>query len=203
MHNVIYTIGHSSHSREYFIELLRSFHIQTVIDIRSVPYSKFVPHFNKEMIKQYLQSNGLYCIYMAQEFGARQEDPSLYHREGYLDFQKVRAQPFFKEGIERLKKGLTKEHSIALMCTEKDPIDCHRSILIAPALVEEDIDVIHILENGSSENQGQLEDRLVQLYFPLAEQQDLFSLLQEEKPSLVSQALALRNKAIGYRIKRE
>lgn len=80
----IYTIGHSSHTSDYFLHLLRKFNINSVVDIRSVPFSKYVPHFNKAEIKNFLNLNHIYYIYMGREFGILQEDPKIFHPDGYL-----------------------------------------------------------------------------------------------------------------------
>lgn len=196
----IYTIGHSNHDNIYFLELLRKFNINCVIDIRSVPFSKYVPHFNKNVIKKFLNVHGIYCVYMAKEFGAIREDTNLFHPEGYLDFEKIKNTKEFKDGLQRLSKGIEKGYRIALMCTEKDPLDCHRSIMIAPELVKEGFFVTHILPDGNIESQEHLENRLLELYFPENSQQSIFSIIEGEKnrTELIIKAYRLRNADIAH-----
>ncbi|MBC2579542.1 DUF488 family protein [Clostridium sp. DJ247] len=200
----IYTVGHSSHDNIYFLELLKKYNINCIIDIRSVPFSKYVPHFNKNVIKKFLNINGIYCIYMAEEFGAIRTNIDLFHPNGYLDFNKVKELKSFSEGLERLKDGIKKGYKICIMCTEKDPIDCHRSIMIAPELIKNNYSVIHIMPDGSTQTQQQLEDRLLRMYNLNLTQQDIFSFKKqlEDKNNLIERALKLRNADIGYKIKK-
>ncbi|QGU93996.1 DUF488 family protein [Clostridium bovifaecis] len=194
----LYTIGHSSHNLNYFLYLLRKFRVNSVVDIRSVPFSKYVPHFNKDKLKNFLSLNHIYYIYMAKEFGLIQEDISLFHPEGYLDFNKMAKTELFKRGIQRLKIGVDKGYKIAIMCAEKDPLDCHRSILISPALIKEGYSVTHILPDSKIETHKEFEDRLLNLYFPQTPQQNFFHLISQDnsKYKLLNMAYILRNKDI-------
>lgn len=199
---LIYTIGHSSHDNIYFLELLRKYNINCIVDIRSVPFSKYVPHFNKNVIKKFLNFNNIIYVYMADEFGAVREDKNLFNQKGYLDFEIIKHTKSFKDGIVRLNTGIDKHYIISLMCTEKDPLDCHRSIMIAPELVKNKFTVKHILPDGSIETQEELEKRLLQLYFPTHIQQDLFSTIENNtEKNLLEKAYRLRNSDIGYRLK--
>ena len=199
----IYTIGHSSHTSDYFLHLLRKFNINSVVDIRSVPFSKYVPHFNKDEIKNFLNLNHIYYIYMAREFGIVQEDPKLFHPDGYLDFNRIRKAEFFIKGIERLEAGMDKGYKIAIMCAEKDPIDCHRSILISPVLAREGYSVVHILPDGKRETHDEFENRLLRLYFPQTPQQNFFHIIEGEnnKKTLMNLSYALRNKDLMQKTK--
>jgi uncharacterized protein (DUF488 family) len=102
---------------------------------------------------------------------------------------------------KRLKKGVDKNYTIAIMCTEKDPIDCHRSIMISKVLYEDGYNIIHILSDGSTQTQEDLEDRLIRMYFPKSSQQNIFDLVEEGKAreDIVKAAYKLRNRDIGYR----
>jgi uncharacterized protein (DUF488 family) len=199
---LIYTIGHSSHDNIYFLGLLRKYNINCIVDIRSVPFSKYVPHFNKNVIKKFLDSNNINYVYMADEFGAIREDKNLFNQKGYLDFEIIKHTKSFKDGIVRINTGIDKQFVICLMCTEKDPLDCHRSIMIAPELVKNEFMVNHILPDGSIETQQELEKRLLQLYFPTHIQQDLFSTIEKNiEKDLLEKAYRLRNSDIGHRSK--
>lgn len=199
----IYTIGHSSHTSDYFLHLLRKFNINSVVDIRSVPFSKYVPNFNKNEIKNFLNLNHIYYVYMAREFGLIQEDSKLFHPDGYLDFNKLSETEFFIKGINRLKSGVDNGYKIAIMCAEKDPLDCHRSILISPILVSEGYSVVHILPDGKRETHSELEDRLLRLYFPQTPQQNFFHVIEGENntKNLINLSYALRNKDLMYKSK--
>lgn len=200
----IYTIGHSSHKIEYFLYLLKNNGIDCLADVRSIPYSKYTPQFNVNELKRFLNSNKLHYIFLGKEFGARREDRSLYTIEGYLDFEKVSKTDLFKLGIERTKIGIEKGYHIALMCTEKDPIDCHRNILVAREFYKLNYNINNILENGEIQTQDDIEKRLLDMYFPSRMQQTLFDIEERKSDSeLIEQAYKLRNKDIGYSIAEE
>ncbi len=198
--NEIYTIGHSTHNKKAFLLLLKRYGINCVVDVRSMPYSKYSPQFNKEEIKHNLYKHAIYYIFMGNELGARREDKSLYTKEGYLDFEKTSKSLSFIDGINRVKSGIDKDYKIALMCTEKDPLDCHRNILVARQFYIQGYNVVNILENGLLETQEHLEIRLLDLYFP---ERDQISILDSEntyneKNMLINRAYSLRNREIGY-----
>lgn len=198
---IIYTIGHSNYDSDYFMQLLLKYKVNTVVDVRSVPFSKYVPHFNKDNIKRLLNSYGIYHIYMGEELGIISNANSLLSKDGYVDFEKVRETELFQNGITRISEGFSKGYTIIIMCTEKDPIDCHRSILIGRELHKKKYDIVHILTDGSMETHTQFEDRLLNMYFPLKMQQDLFSLIEppESEVDILNKAYKLRNRDIGYR----
>ncbi len=200
----IYTIGHSSHKIEFFLNLLKSNNINCLVDVRSMPYSKYTPQFNVNGLKRFLNSNGLHYMFLGEELGARREDRSLYTIEGYLDFEKVSKTHLFNLGIERIETGIEKGCHIALMCAEKDPIDCHRSILVAREFHKLNYSVNNILENGKIQTQEDLEKRLLDMYFPDRMQLTLFDVEERKSDSeLIEQAYRLRNKDMGYSIAEE
>lgn len=197
----IYTIGHSSHRIEYFLYLLKKYGINCLVDVRSIPYSKYTPQFNIDALKRFFPSNGIHYIFMGKEFGARREDRSLFTEEGYLDFEKVSETSLFVFGIERIKKGIGKKFNIALMCMEKDPIDCHRNILVAREFHKKNYGVNNILENGEIQTQEYIEKRLLDMYFPNRMQQTIFDVeTTKSDEELINQAYRLRNRDIGYSI---
>jgi uncharacterized protein (DUF488 family) len=160
----IYTIGHSTHPADYFLELLTTHSINCVVDVRSVPASRFNPQFNKNRLAEFLGKNNITYLHFAQEFGARRTDPSLLDEERRVDFGKVRASEDFKKGIERIRQGVEKGFSIALMCAESDPLECHRFLMISTALQDAGFEVRHILKDKSSLSNSQLEDQLLKKY---------------------------------------
>lgn len=197
----LFTVVHSQHTPEYFIDLLKSHNINWVLDVRSTPYSKYAEQFNRENAQAFLQDGGIRYSYMGKYFGARPMEPTLYNNEGYLDFEKVAQSERFNIGVENVLLGLKQNNNIALMCTEKDPIDCHRAILVARAFDLRGIEVNHILADGTLQNQRKLDSRLLDMYFPEREQLSIFN--YNNIPSddeYVVQAYRKRNEEIGYHI---
>lgn len=200
----VYTIGHSAHKINYFLSILRTYNINCIIDVRSIPYSKYTPQFNEDNLKTILHNNKIHYISMGKELGARRDETDLYTLEGYLDFEKVRMSSLFIKGIERIKAGIEKGFNITLMCTEKDPIDCHRNILVARELYKQDYDVVNILDYEKIEIQSDLEKRLLDMYFPNRTQPALFCTGEWKcDKELINEAYVLRNKDIGYSIFKE
>ena len=195
--NAIYTIGHSQHDMEHFLQMLRLNGIDYVIDVRSTPYSKYAQNYDRENIKNYLAKHNIQYKYMGKFFGARQEDKRLYTEDGYLDFAKVTESGFFRDAVANVMKGM-ETNRIALMCLEKKPIDCHRAILVANAFALNGCEVKHILEDCSVQTHEELNEELLNLYFPDRNQISLFDTRTDEEKLL--EAYQLRNKAIGYSV---
>lgn len=197
----LYTIGHSQHDFEYFYSLLSKYNINYLLDVRSTPYSKYAETYNRERLNMLLSEKGITYSFMGKFFGARQDNIDLYNKEGYLDFEKVSGSELFARGMENVKLGLQKGNNIVMMCTEKDPIDCHRAILVARAFFLNGTDVGHILPDGTLQTQQELDERLLDKYFPDRAQLSLF---QSDKDmnaeENIKAAYRERNKEIGYRI---
>ncbi|MBY0425900.1 MAG: DUF488 domain-containing protein [Cytophagales bacterium] len=157
----IFTIGSSLLTESEFLNNLRKYNIDALVDVRSVPFSNFTPQFNENNLKIFLRKNKIHYIPMSKEFGARRVEKDAYSGNK-VDFIKTANLPIFKEGIKRIEKGLKKGLRIALMCTEKDPLDCHRFILVSRNLKKElGVDVNHIHIDGSIESNELLEQRLI------------------------------------------
>src|SRR3954454_7052667 len=150
MSGIVYTIGHSNGTVERLLELLRAHAITAVADVRSRPYSRFNPQFNREALASELKKCGLEYVFLGQELGARSDDPTCY-RGGRAQYSLMAKTTVFEQGIQRLYAGMER-FQVALMCAEKEPLACHRSILISRALEERGIRVKHILEDGSVED---------------------------------------------------
>jgi uncharacterized protein (DUF488 family) len=155
---MIYTIGHSNHTVERFLDLLSLHQITAVADVRSSPYSRHNPQFNRETLKQSLAQRDIRYVFLGEELGARSKDRSCYDR-GKVVYARLAATSLFQEGLRRLKGGLN-DFRIAVMCAEKDPLDCHRTILVARQLAASGIDVAHILESGLLETHAEAIIRL-------------------------------------------
>ena len=155
----LYTIGHSNHTIEKFIELLQANQIEAIADVRSSPYSRYTDQFNKEKIRATLQDYGIAYVFLGRELGARPQNPA-YYENGKASYKRIAAGEEFKHGLERLIEGY-KKYRIALMCAEKDPLDCHRTILICRELKDKIPNIKHIKEDGDVESQQQVEIRLI------------------------------------------
>ncbi len=156
----LFTVGHSNHSIKTFIELLKKHEITALADVRSHPYSRYLPHFCQAQLKDYLEADKIRYVFLGQELGARPEDQSCY-ADGKALYGRIAATDLFKEGIRRILEGVKNHHKIALMCAEKDPMTCHRAVLVCPQLKEYNLDIQHIQPDGKLESHGELEDRLL------------------------------------------
>lgn len=191
----IYTIGHSTHEINYFIELLKTHGINCVVDVRTLAASRFNPQYNKARLSASLKDEGITYIHMPEEFGARHTDPSLL-TNGRVDFDKVRKSTLFKKGVERLKHGLNKGFIIALMCAEADPLECHRFSLISFALRDE-FEVYHILKDNTVITNLELEQELLKKYKKKLLTSDLFQ-SAHTYDERVTAAYKLQSAEIGF-----
>jgi uncharacterized protein (DUF488 family) len=184
------TIGHSSHTLERFMALLQQYRVTALADVRSMPYSRFSPQFNRTPLKEHLSENGIRYVFLGRELGARPEDPSCYI-DGRVQYRKLAQTALFMSGIERVTKGAAK-YRIALMCAERDPLDCHRTLLIGRALVDLFVQVDHVLSDGSLESHADAMSRLLNL--TSIPDQDLF----RSRAELISEALKKQEDRIAY-----
>ena len=146
----IYTIGHSTQEIKEFIKLLKENKIEVVIDVRSTPYSKYAPNFNKkEFNKTLLESNIIYK-YLGNKVGGKHKHKKYYYADGTINYDLLAKTPKFKEGMNDIIK-ITKKYNAILMCSEENPYYCHRHHLISPKLQEHGFKVIHIRKNGNQE----------------------------------------------------
>jgi uncharacterized protein (DUF488 family) len=152
----IFTIGHSNHPIERFLALLNQHQIDVVVDVRSVPFSKFSVHFDHDALQKTVRSVGRKYLYLGREVGGMPRDRNLYDEEGNVLFSKIAASVGFKQGIERLLKGIS-QYRVVLMCGEENPTQCHRRLLIGTTLAEHGINVIHIRGDGTSQSEAELD----------------------------------------------
>ena len=200
----IYTLGHSNYSFDKFIEILKKYNINCVVDIRAIPYSKYNTQYNKEFFQANLKKLGYTYIYMADEFGAKRRTRNSYNDEGYADFDKVILEDEFKRGIERLKVGCSKNYKIVLLGAMQEPIRCHRAILLGKELIKAGFDVKHIMHEGDLKVQSELEEQLLEKYFEDRNQLTIDSLLGNaiSREDMIKEGYKLANKEIGYRIEK-
>ncbi|MBX6755060.1 MAG: DUF488 domain-containing protein [Thermorudis peleae] len=151
----VYTVGHSNLELEQFIQLLQKHHIQLVADVRSIPYSTYTPQFNRETLATALQRSGICYIFLGKELGGDPDDPSFYYYndkgEKVIDYESLAKTDAFKAGIRTILEEANRSR-VALMCTEKDPLDCHRwSLLVQLGGLDKAAEVLHILDDGRLE----------------------------------------------------
>jgi uncharacterized protein (DUF488 family) len=158
----VYTIGHSTHTFEGFVTLLTRWHISAVADVRSTPYSRWQPQFTRESLKPQLRQLGIAYVFLGAELGGRGAENSVFDENGRVQYHRIAESPPFREGIRRVQAGRTRMR-LALMCTERDPIECHRGLLVSRTLMAEGTNVVHIHADGQGETHRQAERRLRRL----------------------------------------
>lgn len=155
----IYTIGYGNRSIEEFIDLLRLYEIQYLVDIRSQPYSRFHPDFSKAALESRLRQQQLRYVFLGEQLGGKPQDTECYVN-GKVDYAILRTKPFYQRGIQRLYTAWEKQTCMALMCSEQKPQECHRSKLLGNTLRERNIWVAHIDEAGKLKTQEEIDNLL-------------------------------------------
>lgn len=187
----IYTVGHSTQPFESFLSLLSKNHISAVADVRSSPYSRHAPQFNTDALKSALKENGVAYVFLGKELGARSEDESCYI-DNVVSYQKLAKTSLFLSGIRRVEDG-SQRYRIALMCSERDPTECHRTILISRVLQERGAQISHILGDGTLEPHRSTMLRVLDILgTPRGDMLD-------SEDDLIARAYEGREKQIAYR----
>lgn len=155
----ILTIGHSNHPQETFLGLLERHRVTALADVRSTPWSRFNPHFNRKRLAAALAARGIEYLYLGRELGGRPDDPACYE-EGRIRYDRIARTERFREGVDRVVRGAA-EHRVALMCAEREPLDCHRTLLVGQALHTRGTEVAHIHADGRLEPHSGAMDRLL------------------------------------------
>jgi uncharacterized protein (DUF488 family) len=151
----LYSIGHGRRPAEEFLRLLEENAIEYLIDVRTTPYSRFNPQYNKNVLQNFLESHAIKYLHMGEQLGGRPKDPDCYDDKGHVDYSVLAKQAYFLEGIERLKTAFHKKIKLAIMCSESKPQECHRCLLIGKVLQEQNIPIIHIDEKGNPKTQDE------------------------------------------------
>jgi uncharacterized protein (DUF488 family) len=176
---VAFTVGHSNVGLDQFLGLLRQHSVGVLVDVRSEPYSKYVPHFNGQALKPAVTAVGIKYLYLGDVLGGRPREPQYYDADGHVRYDLLAASPDFIEGIDRLLRGI-REHRVALMCNEEDPAECHRRLLVGRVLAEHGVTVMHIRGDGRLQPEAELAaDERKRSPEPL--QQD-FAFMAKEEP---------------------
>ena len=192
--NILFTIGHSSHTIEKFTYLLKRYGIEAIADVRSSPYSKYTPQFNKDVLENVLKNADIDYMFLGRELGARRSEERCYI-DGQAKYEIITHLPVFQTGLERLLESI-KTYRIALMCSEGDPIVCHRAILVCREIlkVSPDLKITHILGDETTETHEHLQERLVKLH---KLQPELFGDLTSMS-GLIEKAFDLQAERIAY-----
>ena len=190
----VFTIGHSTLALGSFLDLLKKAGITAIADVRSSPFSRRSPHFSRDDVRASLKESGIKYVFLGKELGGRPRLQNLYC-DGVADYEKMALEPAFLKGIGRVVDG-SKEHIIALMCSEHNPLDCHRCLLVGRALAERGVPLSHILNNGNIATQYDIEEKLLTLVG--AEEKDTKDMFASRN-ELLSVTYRSRAKSVAYR----
>jgi len=160
---IVYTIGHSNHPLDKLTRLLQEHRIEVLVDIRSKPQSRWVPHFNQRNLETALPGIGIEYQYFGKELGGLPDNPTLYKRNAnrkrksdsatIADYGKIAQQNWFEDGINKLIE-VAGEKRVTIMCSEEKPESCHRSLLVGQALMQKGVTVLHIRKDGALQPQS-------------------------------------------------
>lgn len=189
--NPVLTIGHSNHALDALVALLHRHRVTALADVRSAPYSRFNPQFNRESLARSLKSCGIEYVYLGDGLGGRSDDPACYE-DGRVRYDRVTEKASFQHSLDRVVRGAA-NHRIVLLCAEREPLECHRTLLVAPALDERGVEVAHIHADGELEPHGKAMDRLL----------DRFNLnpnlfLTQPREKQVAEAIELQAKRVAF-----
>src|SRR5579862_7748768 len=192
----LFSIGHSNTPPDRFVALLRDAGANTVADVRSTPYSRFFPWFSRKNLEARLTDEGMAYWPYGETLGGRPDDPGLY-RDGIADYEAMARQSAFRSALDRLQSDASR-HRVCLMCAEREPLDCHRCLLVARALAARGFATGHIRYDGTIEPQAVTEQRLLELDGAVTGSSDLFATGQHER---IAAAYRRRARAVAYRAK--
>lgn len=192
----VHTVGHSNHAIDDFITLLQGAGIDAVADVRSTPYSRRFPHFSRERLQAALLEAGIAYVFLGRELGARRDEPACYDAAGRADYERIAATPAFAAGLARVIAGADR-YRIALMCAEREPLDCHRTVLVARRLAERGVEVRHLRADGTTEPHVETERRLLEMTGQDAP--DLLADTDDLPADPLARAYALRGREMAYR----
>jgi uncharacterized protein (DUF488 family) len=192
----LFTIGHSSLELDIFLDFLVTHDIKTLCDVRSRPGSFRFPQFNREPLEACLTAAGIRYEFLGEALGGRPPDPRTYQADGVVNYEERRRAADFLAGIDRALE-LSLAANIALMCAEEDPLQCHRFLMICPALLDRGVTPSHLRRGGELETQREAEDRLLKLHDLAAF--DSGSLFISERDVALQDALRRQAQEFAYR----
>lgn len=139
----LFSIGHGNRKSDEFLRLLLAYEIETIVDVRTFPYSRYNPHFRRKELETLLKNRGIEYLFLGNELGGRPKRPDLYKNEK-LDYSLIRETDLFKNGICKVAHLVREKVKVTLMCSETDPNECHRKHLLADEFIKLGIEVLHI-----------------------------------------------------------
>ena len=187
----LFTIGHSNHAIERFLELARGAGITAIADVRSTPASRRYPWFNQARLAPRLAEEGIAYVPLGDALGGRPRDPRFYREDGVADYDAMARTDEFRAGLDRVADG-ARRYRVCLMCAEREPLDCHRCLLVTRALAERGFAVGHVLADATIEPHAHTEERLLALTGAAA---DLFA----DRGQRLAAAYARRAGTAAYR----
>jgi len=196
MQDIVFTIGYSTHDQDHFIDLLKQHGITALCDVRSKPYSRVNPQFNRQEFEQALLSHGIAYRFFGEELGARSKDPACYER-GKVQYTRLARAELFKRGLKRVLSGMKENFQIAIMCAEKEPLECHRTILVARHLAALGVHIEHIHADGRLESHDVALTRLARMLN--VPEHDMFRSREE----LLADAYRMQEERIAYDVAAE
>lgn len=190
----LFTIGYATKHISDFISQLKFLEVTALVDVRSVPFSGTFREYNQNSLADELKKHNIHYIHLGDELGPRSTNPSHYNSSNQVQFDRLCESPLFKSGMDRIKSGLDRGYNIAMMCAEKDPGTCHRSLLISEAFLDQMIiEVQHICFNGEIEPHKALQERIAELNkIPL---NDMF----RSRDECIQQAIAIQSDKYAYK----
>ena len=201
--NTVFTIGYTAFDIEKFVAVLKKYKVSCLIDVRSTPKSSYYKDFDDVNLAPTLKRHNILYRNYKDEFGARQDNKDFYNVKGYLDFEIFAKSQQFIDGMEKIKKAQEMGYTVCLMCAEKDPINCHRAIMVARNLAKNGFEVEHILATESTCTQNDIDSRLLERYFPNRSQLSLFADENMTDEEAIEKAYRLRNEEIGFKLEDE
>lgn len=190
------TVGHGKKELNAFIYTLLRYKVNCIVDVRSSPYSKYSPQFNKEKFECELSKHKISYKWLGDSLGGRPADLSTYDENGIVDYNKLIKSNLFSKGLEMLEE-LSIPYNVGIMCSEHDPLSCHRFLAISKELARREYRVVHILDERRFVKQSVLEDKLIETHFGEYIQMDLFS----DNKDVLEQSYVKQNRKCGYRRK--
>ncbi len=187
---MIYTVGHSTHSIQDFIKLLKSRGISAIADVRSAPYSRFQPQFNREVLTKSLKESGIEYVFVGDCIGGRSSNEDDYEN-GRVIYGRLKKSDNFENGLQRVIAG-SEKFQLALMCSEKEPIECHRTLLVGQTLFERGTPISHIHSDGTLEKHEDAIQRLLRMF--KLDEPDLFRTSEE----VVAEALLRQEQKVAF-----
>jgi uncharacterized protein (DUF488 family) len=187
------SIGHSNVSFEAFVDLLKQHEVEVVADVRTAPRSRYVPHFDSEPLRESLAEAGIKYVFLGRELGGRPEGDEFYDDYDHVLYGRLAESSLFEEGLERVLDGARK-FRVAMLCSEEDPLHCHRHLLISRVLLSRGVDVTHIRGDGTLQSEGTL------AMIEAGEQQQgaLFDAPAEERPWRSTRSVSRRRAQLTF-----